>query len=233
VPDLVDRPPGTVAGLNFLAHADVAHRVSGDRPGQLLGAMLPDLVVMAGVRLPAHLPGELDAGRLLHHAVDDVFHGHAVFREGVGAIRRRLSSGGLGTGPARAAAHVGYELLLDGCVEWHGPLADAVDRSLGDADLLSAGLRRDEVDRWAALVARLRPARAWVPDPPTEELARRVERVLARRPRLALGPGQTALVLDALAAARPSVTGEGPALLEDVAAAVAERSREPRGALLP
>src|SRR5438067_700665 len=102
--------------MNFLAHAAVASSHDRD-PEFILGAVLPDLLPMAGVAVARHdLPAQVQAGWRFHHRTDDAFHAAAAFRAGVQALRTDLRGTPLETGPRRAVAHVGWELLLDDVV---------------------------------------------------------------------------------------------------------------------
>ena len=125
--------------MNFVGHALVATWWSRE-PSFVLGAMLPDLVNMLGTRVPptVHPPVELGVG--LHYRTDVAFHAAPAFQHLVAEARRRLDAFGLRRGSARAAAHVGVELLLDNVVA-RDP---RVTRSVGAA--LRAGVR--QAARW-------------------------------------------------------------------------------------
>ena len=111
--------------MNFLAHAAVARRHDDD-PAFVLGAVLPDLLPMAGIRLTRDdVPAAVAAGWRSHHHADAAFHESMAFREGVHALRTDLRTTALATGPRRAVAHVGWELLLD-------------DTVMGDRDTITA-----------------------------------------------------------------------------------------------
>lgn len=99
--------------MNFYGHAVLAAE-DRQHPEFVLGAMLPDLAGMAGLRLPDLQSAELRAGVAHHHRVDAAFHTAPQFVELVSAALSDLCARGVARGPSRAVAHVGVELLLDG-----------------------------------------------------------------------------------------------------------------------
>jgi hypothetical protein len=99
--------------MNFFGHAVVASW-KNPLPAFVLGAMLPDFANMVGTRLSQPEEPALASGVAFHHRTDHVFHENAVFRELVAGARVELSRLGLSRGSARAVAHVGVEILLDG-----------------------------------------------------------------------------------------------------------------------
>src|SRR5437879_348158 len=162
--------------MNFLAHAAVARRHDDD-PAFVLGAVLPDLLPMAGVHVDrTTVTPRVAAGWRSHHRADAAFHESAVFREGVHALRTDLRATALATGPRRAVAHVGWELLLDDAV-----VGDAVT-----VEALRAALAVPVSDdpRWRELVRRLGTIQPQAPAPITI-IAERVHRAVGRRERLA------------------------------------------------
>ncbi len=120
--------------MTFVAHALVATWWSASPTGDpafVLGAMLPDLCSMLGVRVPPIAQSSLGLGVRLHYRTDRVFHAAPSFREQVALGRRRLCELGLRPGRARAAAHVGVELLLDGFVAQKPGVLGSVAAALG------------------------------------------------------------------------------------------------------
>jgi hypothetical protein len=199
--------------VNFLAHADVARRSSGDDPAFVLGAVLPDLLPMAGVRLDrGDVAPEVAAGWAEHHRADAAFHAHPAFLAGVGALRADLRSTSLGTGPRRAAAHVGWELLLDDEVAGSASLV-AVFRSA-----LALGRSVTREPAWHGLLDRFS---AIQPAGPAggDVLAERVRRACSRRARLAFGPEHLDELAVVLERHRAAVASVAPGLLDDVAQA--------------
>lgn len=138
--------------MNFLAHAEVARRLPGSDDAVVLGAMLPDLAHLVPVRLARHrLPPEVDRGWACHLAADTTFHADARFRAAVSGMARRLGRRGWPRWPAHAAAHVSWELLLDGRWVLRSDPARWFTAVLGHpafVDTLGAGERR----RWDRLV---------------------------------------------------------------------------------
>src|SRR5262245_17438640 len=110
----------TLARVNLVGHVAVAARQTADAsPAYLVGAMLPDLAAMTRVRLGPPVPPfpastDLSAGIALHHLSDAAFHGSRWFNEHNRALRDALLDAGVDPGAARASAHAGLEMLLDG-----------------------------------------------------------------------------------------------------------------------
>lgn len=175
--------------MNVLGHTHVAERLRPHDAAHALGAVLPDLASIAGVRLQTPLPAPAHAaiaeGIACHHAADATFHSLARFRAGAAALRRDLLAAGLPTGPARAVAHVGYELLLDGTLVGT-PTEDAYRRALaGVADATDA-IAPAHRARWLAFVDRTTTVRHAPRYDDVEWVAGRLVAILAHRPRLRL-----------------------------------------------
>ena len=203
--------------MNFPSHAWVAFTVGVDGPEELLGCMLPDLTQLVGVHFGDEVPAAVDRGRRLHHLADAAFHDHPAFRAGVSLLRRDLRDAGLATGPRRAAAHVGYELLLDGAVPWDAAAADAFDAALEAGHRLPTPSGDPLAgERWRHLVARLRGANIPTRSSAVDELAERFEMILHRRPRLALARDDRPAVLAAMAAAEPIIRQAAPQLFDEL-----------------
>lgn len=99
--------------MNFFAHLVVARRRRRE-PAFLLGAMLPDFATMCAARLGRIEHALLADGVAEHHRTDEAFHGGATFLSLCRDTAGRLEAAGLSWGAARAVAHVGTELFLDG-----------------------------------------------------------------------------------------------------------------------
>jgi hypothetical protein len=203
--------------VNFLGHAQVA-LAAGEDTDFVLGAVLPDLAPMAGIRLRrAGIGGRLGEGIACHVRADAAFHALVEFRQGSGALRRDLAARGLGTGPARAVGHAGWELLLDGTLVG-GEAEDAFHRALAAGDRVGAALDPADRARWEAFLARGRGGGhlryddpAWVAD--------RLHAMLGRRPRLALAAADVPTVADVLAVHVPAVAAVAGAVVAATAAA--------------
>ncbi len=211
--------------MNFVGHIEVARLVDGGRsstPGFLLGAALPDLAAMGRFRLTDR-PADPDmaAGVDLHHRTDEVFHRHPLFRSTSSAASTALAEAGLSRGASRACGHVGIELLLDGHLLGDGTvlrssvevaMATAVDRSDELVDLVGPEHRAG----WRHHLERLTD---WpVPDDyhRPEAVARRLQRILSRRPRLRFSTDDIGAVATGLAGQARAVTTGAVGLLDDL-----------------
>jgi hypothetical protein len=219
--------------LNWYAHAVLAERTSSD-PACLLGAMLPDLAAASGLRVAPPAAGPLAQGLRLHALADAAFHAAPEFAALVAAGRGALEAAGLPRGSARAASHVGVELLLDGWLALQRSRSAAFHAALRAAARLAddAALFRPapRPDRWLALCARLLGGELPAAFARPQRVALAVARALAARPRLALPEGAAAPLRDWLHAAQPEVAARGPVLL---ARAGAGASRAGAAAPLP
>ena len=216
-----DEPPVGRLVMNFFSHAWIAAQLRPE-PRFVLGAMLPDLAVILGSRF--ELPAEpvLADGVRLHHATDALFHASDGFRrwnqDGVVALLALE----LPRGPARGAAHLGVELLLDGVLaRAPGPAPGAYQAALAEAGQVSIAwrgkdLRRDLED----LCERLAGHSAASAAADASRLAERIERTLAPRRRLRLAPEHVEPIARWLAATRPRIEAEGLELAETILAAL-------------
>jgi len=207
--------------MNFLGHAAVAAWVRPD-PAFVLGAMLPDFCSMVRARLLSTSNDDVDAGIAFHHQTDAAFHSLASFVRLTSAAFKELLEGGVGRGPARAAAHVSTELLLD-AVTMRDPAVlvlyvDALDA--GAEDVLGRHLRFEDdqhAARWARLRLRLRNSGL----PSSWEQARIADRLsaaLACRPKLALDERAEQAVGVLLPRWRERVEGASEALFSELSA---------------
>lgn len=98
--------------MNFFGHAVIAGEYSAE-PEFILGSMLPDFLSMLRIPQPRVCSEQLLDGVAFHHRTDAAFHNSLVFSD----LQRRsfaeLTTLGVRRGPARGAAHVGIELLID------------------------------------------------------------------------------------------------------------------------
>ncbi len=212
--------------MNLGAHMIVARSFSED-PRYWLGAALPDLASMGGFRLLGTTPDAVVTGGIaFHHRTDEAFHHHPWFTDLQHPLRETLLADGLTRGAARAIAHVGPELLLDGCL-----LASAVDGATHAVTLARAldtveSLRPDLVplvvpdrrDRWLDHLERVGDWRPTDDDQRVEAVARRLHRILQRRPRLAFDRGQLGVVEDRLRAVESQIAATAESFIDDLVA---------------
>jgi hypothetical protein len=101
--------------MNFLAHGEVARRLPSGSADLTLGAMLPDLAHMLDFSItPTQAPQAIRDGWECHLTTDKWFHSDDRFRSAVSLMSAALSGKGWSRWPAQAAAHVSWELMIDG-----------------------------------------------------------------------------------------------------------------------
>jgi hypothetical protein len=194
--------------------------------------MLPDFASMSRARLARVEHPEVALGVHLHRATDAVFHDCPAFRDLLLGGIERLRAAGLGRGPARGAAHLAIELLLDGALVSDPEIGrlylagvgasarNDVERGIGWSDAGGAGrwrlLRRRLLDRG---VPHVYADGSWV--------AETTVRVLAARPRLALAARDEPAVAAWVTSTQPEVIAAVPDLLSQVRAGLAQRPARP------
>jgi hypothetical protein len=209
--------------LNFFAHSKLALWRSDD-PRFALGAMLPDLTGMLGLRLRQVDHEVLASGVAYHHATDAAFHVAPIFLTLCAHGVATLSEAGVGRGTARAVAHVGTELLLDGALSRDDSRAVQAYRAA-----LEIGTRERLVDHLDLLGSAnaqsmheglTRLASAPIPEGyrDTAFVFARLRSILARRPRLAMQDSDLTRVQRYLEEIQPRVTQLSAELLEQVRA---------------
>lgn len=190
--------------MNFFAHAYLAHERSGDA-AFVLGAMLPDLCSFSGRRLGEAPRDAVGDGVRFHHSTDAAFHAASEFSTFCSEFSAALQASGVRRGPARGAAHVGGELLLDGWLARSAGVPALYRRALGDARALLASAASFVPLRESLALTCARVLAAPVPeayaDP--EFVCARVARALGSRPFLALAADELPAVARALADAAP------------------------------
>jgi hypothetical protein len=203
--------------MNFFGHATVAG-LRSEAPRFVLGAMLPDLTSMAGVRIEDVGDSEVARGVALHHETDRAFHAAPPFQALCAGALETLEQAGVARGPARAVGHVGSELLLDGLLSHNRQARAIYARSLevALADRLEQTVRfRSEADpaRMRLLLQRL--ANAPLPEAYRDPalVCDRLFTILAHRPRLALQSGDRSAVELWLHGARRDLERDQAALL--------------------
>lgn len=208
--------------MNFFGHAVVGLWQSDDARF-VLGAMLPDLCGMLGIRAARAQDATcaaLGAGVEFHHRTDAAFHGCERFVALCSQTVDTLTAQGVGRGTARAVAHVGTELLLDGLLSanrdaraiYTRALALAVDERLSDSVIAD----RDDQTRVHHGLKRL--LRAPIPEAYTEPMfvADRLQHILSARPRLAMQPQDAPIVHKELTRLASDVASSWTEILEQV-----------------
>ena len=203
--------------MNFFGHATVATRISAD-PRFVLGAMLPDFMTMAQVRLGTVADTEVARGVAVHHETDRVFHALPSFRAACGSALVALEAEGVPRAAARAVGHVRSELLLDGLLSSDR----GARRSYANALRVAVGERlerqlvlRDGDDPSSVRTLLMRLQHAPIPDGYSDPqfVCDRLHAILAHRPRLALRAADRAPVLRWLDRARDHLEQECDAIL--------------------
>jgi hypothetical protein len=203
--------------MNFFGHAVVSLWQSHDARF-VLGAMLPDLCGMLGIRAVRgeDTPiAELAAGIDFHHRTDAAFHGCDRFVALCSQTVDTLTAQGVGRGTARAIGHVGTELLLDGLLSEQRDARDVYTRALALAvdERLSEHMLVDPEQQARMHAGLQRLLRGSIPEAYRDPafVADRLQWILSSRPRLAMQPTDA-----------PIVQKELTRLNEDVAATAAE-----------
>lgn len=218
--------------MNFFGHALMAQRREKTRglvrAEFVLGSMLPDFASMLRARPPTVTLDELRAGLAFHHQTDDAFHGAQSFLEFSRQASNFLSSHGLARGSARAVAHVGVELLLDGAFAQEEPANEAYLSALDCAltPRVAGHIHWQSGDgdaRFRHLCHNLTRRGAFVSDTPAELIAERLRNILADRPRLAMDDAGQSVVREWVLTARPAIVAGAPTLLDEVERRLANR----------
>jgi len=201
--------------MNFFGHAVLADWKCPDS-GFVLGAMLPDFAAMLRVRAPLGLSPRIARGIDFHHATDHVFHELEDFRALVRHGVEWLTGQRVRRGSARAAAHVGVELLLD--AEW---ASEARPRQAYAAALGHGARAASPLLEWSgtgdaarfeglrSLLLEREPAAQWSD---ARQISQRLGRALSGRPRLELQPGEELVIAEWVEQTRAAVARCAPAL---------------------
>lgn len=154
--------------------------------------MMPDFEGMLAETATRFTAPRVVEGIQTHHATDHLFHSSEPFLRFQREAREELETAQVRTGPRRAVAHVGVELLLDAALGNH--TTRALDRTSMYKAALGVGLRTATLSG-APLVVRAKlntllvslRARAEFAAPKTPvDVVHRLERIFATRPALAL-----------------------------------------------
>ena len=208
--------------MNLGAHITIAAALFDD-PAVHLGSALPDVATIGGFRIVAGSgTGSVGTGIAFHHATDSVFHSHPWFTSRQKQVFDALTAAGVSRGAARASAHVGVELLLDGEL-FGGEEGERRDASVGAAfaqattvdgleSLVAYDARQqwkrhlDQLHRWSSPTYFRQPM----------GVARRMETILLARPRLAMGSDDVATVAAALEDVQPSIVDSAEAFCDEM-----------------
>ncbi|HET9542692.1 MAG TPA: hypothetical protein VFP02_06405 [Acidimicrobiales bacterium] len=211
--------------MNFVSHMVVAQQATPEATTPLLlGAAAPDLARMARLPVATAGPPGFTAGVATHHRTDAVFHGLDWFRATNRRLVRGLSDRGVRRGPARGAAHVLIELLLDGAVLARAEHAATFARpwaALAEPDDDALAMVADEdrsqwVEFLGLLTDRLEPVSYGDP----RYAADRTAGTLARRPRLAMNNDERAVLRGLADDVHEPITRDADDVLRSVVAAV-------------
>lgn len=211
--------------MNFVGHIATGLRAGGDGddPAFLVGTALPDFASMSRTRLGS-AEGRLGGGIALHHATDHAFHAEEWFLDLERALRERFRDDGLPDGTARACAHVGPELLLDGALLGDPSIASGVttvyERIAAPSNEVVDLVPSPERERWRAhlvgVATRLDPFTYSNP----AIVAERLHAITSRRPRLAFDHTLVGAVSIRMTAVQPHIISSAPDVLDRVSGAV-------------
>ena len=207
--------------MNVGGHVEVARRLHPGRPLVWLGAALPDLAAMGGFRLLGHTTNTaVEKGITLHHRTDEAFHRHPHFTEPMGRLRAVLATDGISRGPARAVSHVGPELLLDGELLREPVLDDSVTNAFdcitGSDDELGSLVLDEHREPWLIHLAKVPTWGLPTDYADPAAIARRLHRILARRPRLAFDSEHVEAIEHRLSVEQTAIVATAPELLDDL-----------------
>ncbi len=213
--------------MNLVGHVAVAAaRAPGGSAPYLAGSMLPDLAAMARVRLAPAI-GDLGAGVSIHHSADAAFHSSRWFNDHSQTLRDDLLAAGVDRGAARACAHAGLEMLLDGGLVDDDRVRRASDDAFGI--LTEPGATRDAVhalagdadrDHWAERLQLIGTTIDVDAYRSAESIAHRLHRMTRGRARIELRAEQVATVARVLERTRPEVVTDADGVLGAVVAAI-------------
>lgn len=221
--------------MNFFGHAVVAaNHFAGIVPAPpaaelavlCAGAMLPDFIGMLRLGRPTIHDAALGRGVAFHHGTDHAFHELASFHRLTRQAFAWLSERSLPRGPARAAAHIGIEILLDEVLAAEPSARDAYRAALGvPLPSLLEFPNPNDAQRLAGLQEALLTRAATQLQPAPELVAQRVARSLAGRPRLATDEAGQVVLTNWVTATRPWVAAEAPEVFATLRARLANFGR--------
>jgi len=200
--------------LNFFGHAVVAGW-TGARAGAVLGSMLPDFEAMVKVRVLDVRDEDIERGVELHHRTDDAFHATPTFLSLCTEALAKLAALGVRRGTARAVAHVGSEMFLDGWLAQD----DLHARTYLTAFYPGLMAKLQWEDRGEAFAKLHKRLSTWGPPRDYRSPAfvlQRLNDVLQSRRRLAVVDEQRPLIAEFLPTLRSSVEQRAPELLDEL-----------------
>lgn len=200
--------------MNFFGHAVVAGW-TGARAGAVLGSMLPDFETMVKVRVVDVRDKDIERGVALHYRTDDAFHTAPTFLSLCTEALARLTALGVRRGTARAVAHVGSEMFLDGWLAQD----DAHARTYLTALYPELTAQLEWEDRGRAFARLHKRLAAWGPPRDYRDpmfVLDRLNDVLRARPRLAVVEEQRHLIAEFLPTLRSRVEHRAPELLYEL-----------------
>jgi hypothetical protein len=205
--------------VNFVGHAHTSRWQQHD-PHFALGTMLPDFASMLGAR-PPHVGHEVvQAGVAHHHVIDQIFHHSPTFLNMMSRWRQELSDQGVPRGGARALAHVGIELFLDGELIQDNETETLYREALNQASKLSLVRTIEggfwQQTQWAAMFTKLSSSN--LPHRYRDPLfvAHRLFDILEGRSRLAIPTELHDVAITVLRAMQDDVRCQKQALLDDI-----------------
>lgn len=187
--------------MNYFGHAAVA-TLCGRSSRFVLGAMLPDLMPMAGILIPKDMSDrDLSDGLLFHLETDALFHNTRTFLELNRKALSDLRSLGVSRGPARACAHIGVEMRLDAVLAESDASFAGYELALREFTFrpeVLAPIAADECLRARNLFCHLLRTGRDVFQPGAERFALRLGRTLSARPRLTPSREELQVIADYL-----------------------------------
>jgi hypothetical protein len=173
--------------MNYFGHAAVA-TLRGDNARFVLGAMLPDLIPMAGVPVPKSFADwDLNRGLSYHVETDALFHNTRTFMELNRKALSDLRALGVSRGPARACAHIGVEMWIDAELAKDNASLSGYESALSEIckrPQVLFPLAREECQRAQGLCDHLLQMGQSAFHPSAEKFALRLHRTLSPRERL-------------------------------------------------
>ena len=201
--------------MNFLAHTYIAFR-SHANPAVALGAALPDLQRIAGVRFDEDgLPSDVRLGIALHHRTDASFHSNPHFLSASHQLSSEAAKNGLPPGASRAIGHVGWELLLDGELIESTEAAQLFLRCCVLTPTIADALTETEHACWNVFAESLTNL-WWIGYREPNFVAERLHRILVKRQRLAFAETDISVVAALLQTSKLAMKDLAPSILIDV-----------------